>query len=275
MARVYDIPAPPLSPTNAADDDAATRAAVLDRGRHLAESLGGCLMCHGSNLGGGRVEPMGPLGTIVIPNITTGRDGRGNLYSDAELGRLIKHGIRRDGTSVRLMPATDWAWWPEEDVVALIRWIRAQPPVDGDPGRVELKTMAKVLDRIDSIPIDVARRIDHSATTTAPKPSPDAKYGAFVGTSCRGCHGVGLSGGPIPGAPPSLPVPLNLTPHETGLKGWTFDDFQKVIRDGKRRDGRPLDAFMPTSSLRNLNDTEMRALWAYLESVPPRPFGEH
>jgi mono/diheme cytochrome c family protein len=266
MAQVYEVPVPTIA--------RSSDPAVIERGKHLAESLGACTLCHGKNLGGGNVEPLGPMGTMVIPNITTGKDGRGNLYSDGQLARLITHGLRRDGTSVRLMPATDWTWWPEDDVVALISWIRVQPPVDGDPGVVELKTMAKVLDRIDSVPFDVARRVDHTAVHAAPKPSPDAKYGAYVGTPCRGCHGPGLSGGPIPGAPPGLPVPLNLTPHETGLKGWTYDDFTTLVREGKRKDGRPLAAFMPLEPLRNMNDVERRALWAYLQSTPPRALGE-
>lgn len=267
MARVYQVPIPTIV--------RSTDAAVIERGKHLAESLGECTVCHGDNMAGGRVEPMGPLGTVVMPNVTTGRDARGNLYTDGELARLITHGLRRDGTSVRLMPATSWGWWPDEDVVALVSWLRSLPPVDGDPGVVEFKTMAKVLDRIDSIPIDVARRIDHDVRHAAPKPSPDAKYGAFVGTPCRGCHGPGLSGGPITGAPPGLAVPLNLTPHETGLKGWTYSDFETFAREGKRKNGKPLDPFMPVQSIRNMNDVERRALWAYLESTPPRAFGEH
>jgi hypothetical protein len=59
-----------------------------------------------------------------------------------------------------------------------------------------------------------------------------------------------------------------------GSRGLTYEEFVAVFRDGRRKDGRPLDAFMPTEALRNLKELEMRALWAYLQSVPPRPFGE-
>jgi hypothetical protein len=69
-------------------------------------------------------------------------------------------------------------------------------------------------------------------------------------------------------------VPLNLTPHETGLKGWTYDDFMALLRSGKRKNGKPLDPFMPVLALKNLSELETRALWAYLQSVPPRPFGD-
>jgi len=265
-SRVYDVPVPAIV--------RSTDPAVIARGKHLAESLGECTVCHGASMGGGRAEPLGPLGTMIIPNVTNGRDGRLAAYSDGELARLIRHGIKRDGRTVRLMPSTNCSWWPDEDVIALVSWLRTVPPVDGDPGVVELSVMAKVLDRLDAIPIDVARRIDHTSTTRPPPPSPDARYGAFVATSCRGCHGATLAGGPIPGAPPGLPVPLNLTRHETGLKGWTYDDFLALLRDGRRKNGKPLDPFMPVESLRNMNEIETRALWAYLQSVPPRPFGE-
>lgn len=266
-SKVYDVP---LVETARAEGPAA-----LERGQHLAESLGECVICHGKDLGGGKNEKLGPLGTIIVPNITTGRDGRLGPYTDAELARLIRHGVKRDGHTVRLMPANNFTWWPDEDVAALIAYVRSRPPVDGNPGVVKLGAFAKLLDRIDSIPLDIARRIDHSNLPKAPPPSPDASYGAFVATACRGCHGPTLSGGKIFGAPPDLPVPLNLTPHETGLKGWTYDDFMQVVRTGQHRDGRPLAEFMPVQMIRNLQEVETKALWAYLQSVPARPFGQH
>jgi mono/diheme cytochrome c family protein len=200
--------------------------------------------------------------------------GRLAAYSDAELARLIRHGIKRDGTTVRLMPSGNYSWWPDDDVAALIAWLRAQPAVAGDPGVFEVTAMGKLLDRFDSIPIDVARRIDHRAPRRAPAPRADAHYGSYVGTACRGCHGVTLAGGPIPGAPPGMAVPLNLTRHTTGLAGWSYDDFKAMVQSGKRKNGKPLDAFMPVDSLRGMNDVELQALWLYLQSVPPRPFGE-
>jgi mono/diheme cytochrome c family protein len=262
--RVYDLPLPNVQ--------RSSDPAVIARGKHLADSLGECFLCHGENFAGGKVEPLGPLGRMVIPNVTPG--GRLKSYSDGELARLFRHGVKRDGTTVRLMPAESMAWWPDEDLVAVVSYLRSLPPVEGDPGEVEFYAMGKVLDRVDSIPIDQARRIDHTVKADPPAPRPDADYGAFIATACRGCHGEHLSGGPIPGGPPGVPPPLNLTPHPTGLGGWTYDDFMNVLREGKRRDGRPLNEFMPYRSLRNMNETESRALWAYLQTVPPRPYGE-
>lgn len=86
-------------------------------------------------------------------------------------------------------------------------------------------------------------------------------------------HGEGLSGGPLPGAPSSLPVLVNTTPHESGIAGWTYDDFDRLLTTGIRKDGGKLDPFMPIEAISKADETEKRALWAYLQSVPPRPDG--
>ena len=103
MSRTYDVPLPQIA--------RSTDAAVLERGKHLTESIGACASkdCHGSDLGGGAEVKLGPLGTMRGPNITAG--GRGAEYSDAELARLLLHGVKRDGHGLQFMPAPDFAWW--------------------------------------------------------------------------------------------------------------------------------------------------------------------
>jgi mono/diheme cytochrome c family protein len=265
LARVYDVPVPAL--------ERSADSAVIARGRHLAESVAGCASgdCHGTDLGGGKPIDAGPIGTFAAPNITAG--GIGAEYSDGELARLILHGVRRDGRTVRFMPSQEFSWLPDDDVLALVSYVRSVPPVERASGEMRLGLVGRVLDRRDMVVVDVARRIDHDARTTAPPPEPTARYGAFLARGCFGCHGETLSGGPIPGAPSSMAVPLNLTPHETGLGGWTLADFEQLLATGKRKDGRALDPMMPVAGLAKMNDVEKRALWAYLESLPPRPFG--
>lgn len=265
MSKVYDVP---LRTVNRSSDPA-----VLERGKHLAESLGACLSCHGPDGSGGKGEDMMPVAKMMPVNITSGRNGALAVYNDAELAKLIEHGIRRDGTSARFMPSSDFAWWPQSDVDALISYLRTLPPVDTGAAEIEVGPVGKVLDRLDMMPLDVARRIDHDQPRSAPMPAPTKEYGKHVAKLCVGCHGETLSGGALPGAPPSLPAPLNLTPHETGLKGWTFADFENVLRRGIRKNGAPLNSFMPIDATKNFNDTEMAGLWAYLQSVPPKEFG--
>jgi len=265
LDKVYEVPLPTLTRTS---DPVA-----LERGHHIAESIAPCAVsdCHGGDLSGGKTIEVGPLGRFSGPNITP--SGLGVVYSDSELARLIRHGLKKDGRTVRFMPAHEFNWLPDDDLAAVISWVRTVPGVQKPNGPFELGLLAKVLDRMDKIPIDVARRIHHEKVELAPPATPTASYGAFLARSCTGCHGEHLSGGPIPGAPPEMAIPLNLTPHATGLQGWTFEDLKKTFETGIDKKGKKLDPMMPVAALAKLNDTEMHALYAYLASLSPLPFG--
>jgi hypothetical protein len=172
------------------------------------------------------------------------------------------------------MPVQDANWLPDSDVIAMISYLRTRPAVDKPNGDVEIGTVGKVLDRRDMMRFDVARRIDHGHIEAAPPPAPTKEYGRFLARMCTGCHGDHLSGGPIPGAPASVPIPKNLTPDRSGLAGWTYDDFAKLLDTGIRKNGQALDPFMPRTAFVNYDDTERHALWAYLQSVPAMPAGQ-
>jgi hypothetical protein len=266
MAKVYDVPVPNVT--------RSTEPAVIARGDHLVHSIAGCAVaaCHGQDLAGSdKPTEMGPLGTFCGPNITGANLGA--AYTDGELARLVEHGIRKDGTSVRFMPVQDIAWLPDSDVLAIVSYLRTVPNVDRPNGATTIGTLGKVLDRNDQFIWDVARRIDHAKMETPPAPEPTRAYGSYVARLCSGCHGEHLSGGPIPGAPSSIPIPSNLTPDATGLKEWTFADFDKLMKTGARKNGKQLDPFMPIEAWKNFDDTEMHAVFAYLQSLPPTPFG--
>lgn len=264
MEHVYDIPVPTVA--------RSSEPSVLARGKHLVESIGACATadCHGTDLGGGKTLQMGPLGTLSGPNLS---NGLLTAYSDGELARLLQYGVKRDGRSVRLMPVQEISWLPEADVVAMVSYLRTVPPVDRPNGPMVVKPLAKILDRRDEIAFDVARRTSAAKREIAPAPSATAEYGRFMAKLCSGCHGEHLSGGRIPGAPPSLPIPSNITLHETGLKGWTYDDFLTLLNTGRRKNGLALNPFMPYEAWAKFDDAEKKALWAYLQSVPPLPFG--
>ena len=70
-----------------------------------------------------------------------------------------------------------------------------------------------------------------------------------------------------------MPIVANLTPHETGLKDWTEADFFRALREGKRKDGSAILAAMPWKAYGQMNDVEIKALWAYLRTVSPIPKG--
>lgn len=62
----------------------------------------------------------------------------------------------------------------------------------------------------------------------------------------------------------------NLTPDkETGLGDWTVEEFIATMKTGRERGkGRPVMPPMPVQNLKALSDTDIRALFAYLQSIP-------
>ena len=87
-----------------------------------------------------------------------------------------------------------------------------------------------------------------------------------------GCHNAVLSGGKIAAGDPSWPPAANLTP--TGI-GTRYDEasFFKALRDGVKPDGAAINPAMPFRLTKEMTDDEIRAVWAYLKTVPAREFG--
>jgi cytochrome c/cbb3-type cytochrome c oxidase subunit III len=64
-------------------------------------------------------------------------------------------------------------------------------------------------------------------------------------------------------------VTPNITPDtRTGIGTWTDDQIGSAIREGLRPDGRLLGPAMPSRSYRSLADDDVKAIVAYLRSVP-------
>ncbi len=156
----------------------------------------------------------------------------------------------------------------------MVSFTRSLPKADKPNGPMKVGFLGKVLDRLELIPLDVARRIESRPREEAPAPAPTADYGRFLLRICTGCHGEHLGGGKIPGAPPSLPVPPNLTPHPTGLAGYRFEEFERLLDQGTKRKGQPLDKFMPVESFRKMDQLERRALYEAIVALPARPLGD-
>lgn len=249
--------------------------AILEEGKRLYAARG-CADCHGADLGG-RVALEDPsLGKFWGTNLTRGQGGIGAKYADIDWVRTVRHGIKPDGTPLLFMPSNEFYGLNDHDLGAIIAYAKSVPPVDREAQPHDVGVLTHILSAAGVFPLIPASLINHEG----PRPSqPEAKetkeYGAYlVSVQCTNCHGEGLGGGPIPGAPPSLPVPTNLTPDErTGLGKWQRDDFERAMRSGKRPDGSDINPFMPWATFKNLNDVEINALWAYLRSVPAKDFG--
>lgn len=62
----------------------------------------------------------------------------------------------------------------------------------------------------------------------------------------------------------------NLTPDASGLANWTPETFMQTMRNGKHMgNGRPILPPMPWFNYANMSDDDLRAVFAYLKSLPP------
>ena len=64
--------------------------------------------------------------------------------------------------------------------------------------------------------------------------------------------------------------PTNLTPDpDTGIGRWSEGDFIQTIRSGTRLNGEGMKPFMPWRQIRRMSDDELRAIYAFLRTLPP------
>ncbi|HEX7117913.1 MAG TPA: cytochrome c [Longimicrobiales bacterium] len=255
----------------AVPDDSAGRA----RGRHVAVAIAKCVDCHATDLGGKVLIDDPGFGRFPATNLTSGEGGIGAAYTDEDLVRAIRHGVRPDGTPLVFMPSHELYHLSDADLGALIAYLRSVPPVDRTLPERRIGPVARMLFVAGRLDVLLpAAMIDHDAPRSAPAPpAPTPEYGAYLALAggCIGCHGTGLSGGPIPGTPPDFPPATNLTP--AGIGEWTEQDFFTALREGRRPDGSAIDPRMPWPYTAQMTDDEIRALWRFLRSVPPRETG--
>jgi len=277
-----DLPVPfPLSaeaieardlPEEEAREVALTEA--IERGRHLVNSRYVCSECHGGDFSGGVMIDAPIIGRLLGPNITTGQGSRTLEYTMADWDRIVRHGVLPNGRRA-VMPSEDFMLMSDQELSDVIAYIRSFPPVDHEVPAPTLGPLGKVLLATGELSLSADHVPSHMATHALLPPAPEVgvEFGRHIAAVCTGCHGMTLVGGPIAGGDPSWAPASNLTSHETGLAGWSFSDFERVMREGVRPGGVPLVAPMtmviPYTS--NMTPTEMEALWVYLQSVPPAP----
>jgi mono/diheme cytochrome c family protein len=265
--RIVEVP---IAPVAYVDDDSA-RA----RGKYLFESRG-CAECHGDN-GAGRVVYDGTNGFFIkSPNISTGPGSVVKDYREVDWVRTIRHGVSPQKRPLFLMPSADYNRMTNADLAALVSHVRALPPATGTAAEIRLPLIVRALYVAGEVR-DAAELIDHSLPPAAPvAEGMTAEHGAYVAQMCKGCHGNGFSGGKIPGTPPDWPPAANLTsgPGSTMPRYDSVEKFAAMLRTGKRPDGTTVSAVMPFPTLRNLNDTDVGAVYAFLKTLPARPAGE-
>jgi hypothetical protein len=158
------------------------------------------------------------------------------------------------------MSSTNVRYISDQDLFALIAFLRSQPPVEKEtplpPDRPNL--LALIMTGASLIP--------EKPLVTEPILSPpmraSAEYGEFITSflDCTSCHGNDLDGGTNLMRPqgPSLRL----------VKEWTEEEFILTLRTDVHPRGRELSPLMPWTSVGRLDNRELSALYRYLVSLP-------
>ncbi len=278
LSRVMLLWAVAISQTYADD-------AMLERGKYLVTGIMACGNCHSSRSSDGElIDGMELAGNFVIeepaftayaPNITPdSRFGIGG-WSDAEIIRAIREGVRPDGQVLGPpMPYPFYRDISDNDVRAIVTYLRSVPAIENEVPRstYNIELPPNWGPPIDAVP-DVAR-------------DDIVAYGKYLVRPlghCNHCHtplvkgqhdfsrlgaGGNLFAEPLGYAFTALAP--NITQHpEFGIGDWSDDEIKKVITTGINRSEQQLLPFMGFSYYANISDEDLDAIVAYLRTIPP------
>jgi mono/diheme cytochrome c family protein len=260
---------------------------VIARGRYLVRGPAHCAACHGDPardderrrgveipLSGGRAFPLGLLGTIVAPNITSDPVAGLGALSDATLVRSLRDGISRHGQP--LAPFMSFANLADEDLQAILSFLRTLAPVARRAPPNDLTWLGAFAIHVV---LDPAGPTAAAPSRRTPVRSADyGRYLAHTVANCHGCHtrrsrltgafvGPAFAGGLPMTAPAGAFVPPNLRPGPTGIvNGLSERDFIARFRiEGRAQLGSP----MPWEAFARMTDDDLGAIYRYLKTLPP------
>ncbi len=243
-----------------------TDAAAIARGEHLVQHVNLCVDCHGDLLQGTAFIDDPALGVIPAPNLTSGTGGIGGQMTDARWINALTEGIGHDGRHLLIMPVVHYHAMNDADLGAVIAYLKQLPPQENDAGTRNVGPLGHALVALGALPF----QSDVAATLPPPEtvpPAADAAYGNYmmVIAGCQGCHGENLAGGTDPNAPKGP----NIT---TALLGtWSEDQFVNFMHTGTLPSGGNVSDEMPWKKYAAMDETELKALYAYLQTTEALP----
>jgi cytochrome c553 len=243
--RHDDVPATPFAGLAAPD------ATDLAEGERLAVIVGCWAGCHGARGEGGSDDHPGwyeltaPTLSDVLP-----------AYSDAELVRLIRYGIKRDGRSTLGMIARSFHPLGDADLARIIAHLRRQP-ASPPVSRERHVTLAGRLALLSGALRTSADEVDRSMPRWGelPQDTPFARGRYLVTLTCTDCHGMDLRGLDYLHSPP-LDV----------VAAYDAAAFRHLLRTGEALGGRQLGlmGWVARDAFSHFTDEEIDAIHVYL-----------
>jgi mono/diheme cytochrome c family protein len=268
------------------DREFQSTPARLERGARLVR-VAGCYFCHsphdyslpdepvisGREFSGAQLPFAGLPGRVVAPNLTPDRETGAGNWSDDQLARAIREGIGHDGRALfPMMPYQNLHQMSDEELASVIVYLRTVPAIHNQVPPTELIFPVKYLIRSAPEPL----------YTSVPEPDTSNKvnWGKYLlaRSGCEDCHtpqakgqrieGMKLAGGFTLTTPGNSATSANITPDASGISYYDEALFIEVMRTGMVK-ARKLSPHMPTSEYKYLTDDELKAIYAYLRTIPP------
>ncbi|HKO49619.1 MAG TPA: cytochrome c [Polyangiaceae bacterium] len=261
--------------------------AVIERGRYLVQGPAHCAECHGARPASGQPPessaPLSggyefklPVGVFRAPNITPDSETGIGRYSDGDLARILRYGVRPNGSAV--LPFMPFAELADDDLTAVISYLRATKPVHHQVKGHELNLLGNVVRAWVIEPVVPKNTpAEHAPRGVATE---NGRYLAHHVANCVSCHTrMDMRTGELVGPPfgggaehPALNgskqtyLSPNLTPDPRWgwIEGWDASAFAARLTSGAGRAGSP----MPWSAFKGLSNDDAQAIYLYLRSLP-------
>jgi hypothetical protein len=223
----------------------------------------------------GGLEMPDTIGTWRTPNITPDKSSGIGSWTDEQIARAIREGVRPDGSKLfAIMPYMNYNRMTDGDVKALVAFLRTVKPVE--------RVVAPNRD-LKLSPVDAPRPANQPDVSDDP-----IKHGEYMASImlCNHCHWTPdhhmapagpdkmFSGG-MPMEMPMLGTGIlysrNITSDpETGIGKWTEDQIFSTIKTMVRPDGRQLQGPMLflQGGWSQLEERDVRAVATFIKHLP-------
>jgi cytochrome c553 len=260
FALLYGLSAWRLNTTYEVRPSSLTQSmGSVERGKRWGNVVG-CLGCHGES--GNVLFEADGIARVVAPNITRVIAD----YSDGELDALIRQGVKRDGTSLVIMPSDAYSNMSDADTADLIAWLRSLPQMPDKTGLPETSyaPLGRMVIIMGGLPISAKLEMESNPPAGRPMGAQQGEY--LTKVTCLHCHRLETEHQVTPDVKaPAL---------RAVVQGYDAAQLMHLLRSGKAAGDREAGMMseVARSDLKAMTDEEIIAVFNYVSTLPiPEP----
>jgi cytochrome c553 len=248
LRRSYPLPAVAF--------DAGKQQVDVNEGRRMSKVLGCWAGCHGREGEGGSIDMDGYY-SVSAPTLSSVLPA----YDDAELVRLVRYGIKRDGSSALGMISYTFYPLSDADLANVIAHLRRQPTLQPQERHRNVTFMARMRLLAGGWQL-AADQVDPARPRWGELPRTNAfERGRYLASvTCSECHGLDFRGNRFADNTYDGGPPLAV------LAAYDADAFRRLMRTGNGVGGRDLGemGWVARNGFVNFTDREIADVYEFL-----------